>query len=70
MMMSFSGYGLWDIGDELRVDERRNGVEEMAGDKKLSGSWDVMAGTATGSTMVVAWLGKLPGPTQGGGGSV
>jgi hypothetical protein len=57
MMTSFSGYGLWDIGDELRVDERRNGVEEMPGDKKLNGSWDVMAGTATGSTMVVAWLG-------------
>jgi hypothetical protein len=56
--------------DELGVDERCDGEEEMAGDKKLSGSWDVVAGAATGSTMVVAWVGVSFGPTQGGGGSV
>jgi hypothetical protein len=42
----------------------------MADDKKLGGSWDVVAGTTTGSTMVVAWLGVSSGPTKGGGGSV
>jgi hypothetical protein len=62
--------GLWDVGEELGVDERRDGEEEMASDKKLSGSWDVMVGTATRSTMVMAWLGVSSGPTQGGGRSV
>jgi hypothetical protein len=64
-MATFGGYELRGIGDELRVDERRDSEEEMADDKKLSGSWDVVAGTATGPTMVVAWLGILSGPTQG-----
>jgi hypothetical protein len=34
----FGECGLWDVGDELRVDERRDGEDEMASDKKLSGS--------------------------------
>jgi hypothetical protein len=59
----FDGRGLQDIRDELGVDERCDGEEEMAGNKKLSGSWDVVAGTATESTMVVAWLGVLSDPT-------
>jgi hypothetical protein len=42
----------------------------MTGDKKLIGSWYVVAGTATESMMVVAWLGISSGPTQGGGGAV
>jgi hypothetical protein len=42
----------------------------MAGDKKLSGSWDVVTGTTTGSTMVVSWLGISSGPVEGGGGLV
>jgi hypothetical protein len=64
------GCGLWDVREEVGVDERRDGEEEMASDKKLSGSWDVVVGTTTGSTTVVAWLGVSSGPTQGGGGSV
>jgi hypothetical protein len=42
----------------------------MAGDKKLSGSWDVMVRMATGLTTVVAWLGASSDPMQGRGGSV
>jgi hypothetical protein len=64
-MVTLSGCGLWDIGEELRVDKRHNGEEEMADDKKLSGSWDVMAGMATGLTTVVAWLGASSDPMQG-----
>jgi hypothetical protein len=70
MMATFGGCDLRDVGNELGVDEWRDGEEEMAGDKMLSGSWDVVAGTTTGSTMVVAWLGVSFGPTQGGGGVV
>jgi hypothetical protein len=58
------------VGEELGVDEQHDGVEEMAGDKKLGGSWDVVVGTATISMIVVVWLDISFGPVQGGGGSV
>jgi hypothetical protein len=38
MTATLDSCGLWDIGEELGVDERRDGEEEMASDKKLSGS--------------------------------
>jgi hypothetical protein len=44
------------IREELRVDERRDGEEEMADNKKLGGSLDVVVGTVTGSMMVAMWL--------------
>jgi hypothetical protein len=44
--------------------------DEMDGDKKLDDSWDVVAGTATRSMMLEAWLNVSSSPTQGGGGSV
>jgi hypothetical protein len=62
--------GYSGIREELTVDEQRDGEEEMTSDKKLSGSWDVVAGTATRSTTVVAWLGVSFSPMQGEGGSV
>jgi hypothetical protein len=58
------------IREELRVDERRDGEEEMADNKKLGGSLDVVVGTVTGSMMVAMWLNVSSAPTQGGGGSV
>jgi hypothetical protein len=70
MMVMFSGWELRDIGDELGVDEQRDSEEEMANDKKLSGSWDVVVGTATGLMTVVAWLSVSSSPMQGGGGLV
>jgi hypothetical protein len=42
----------------------------MADDKKLGGSWDVVAWTVTGLTTVVAWLDVSSGLAQGGGRSV
>jgi hypothetical protein len=70
MTTTLGGGGLRDVREELGVDERCDDEEEMAGDKKFSCSWDVVAGTTTGSMMVVAWLAVSSGPTQGGGRSV